>query len=410
MPAEAGQSLARREVQVGLEDVLIKARDTLASGKLATEAAVQASVIRPILRELGWDDADPQQWQVEYQVDNGRVDEALFGPLGKPLIFVEAKRQGVLSPKAEDQLFRYANNKGVPLLVLTDGDTWDLYLSMAEGEPVERRFARFKLTESGDLSGVARDLHTLLERSEVLSGAARKAAEGRLEQVKHREIGKGGLESAWAELLAGPDDILLDLLIEKVEENVGSRPGTRDAEKFLRMAAAVTAATAQQGDVAEWLRAAPAKLPSGMKATVMRWLNRLGDPAPDQPSPDGPVPKPSSGSGNLRGIRIRGKEHEATVYKRVHLLLASELQNWNGGLLGELASLVKPGMKSPRAVRASDPILQSERSKYYQQVPSYPEWYLHVWLSAKDHRRHMRELAVLAGLQWGRDVELLIVD
>lgn len=31
-------------------------------------------MIRPILRELGWDDADPQQWQVEYQVDSG-LDE-----------------------------------------------------------------------------------------------------------------------------------------------------------------------------------------------------------------------------------------------------------------------------------------------------------------------------------------------
>lgn len=386
----------------GLEDALAKARDALASGLVASEAAVQASVVRPILRELGWDDADPRQWQMEYPVDNGRVDEALIGPLGKPLVFVEVKRPGVLSPKAEDQLFRYASNKGVPLLVLTDGDTWDLYLSMAEGEPLERRFTRCKLTESSEFRGVARDLRTFLERSEVLSGAARKAAEARLEQVKHREIGKRGLDSAWAELLRGPDEILRDLLVEKVEENVGSRPGTRDAEDFLRMVAAKIPTTAQQGDVAGWLRAAPKGLPSGMKATVTRWLKQLGDAAPIR---TGPAPTP--GSGKLSGIRIRGKEHEVLEFVRVHLLLASELESWKGGLLNALAARVKPGMKNPRAVRVSDPLLQTDRSKYYRQIPQYPQWYLHVHWSAKDHQRLMREMTELAGLSWGSDVVVL---
>ncbi|MCY3948330.1 MAG: hypothetical protein OXF61_03925 [Acidimicrobiaceae bacterium] len=146
----------------GLEHALAKARDTLASGLLANEAGVQASVIRPILRELGWDDADPQQWQVEYQVDSGRVDEALLSSGGQPLVFVEAKRQGNLSVKAEDQLFGYAANKGVPLLVLTDGDTWDLYLSMAAGEPAERRFVHLTVTESGDLGRVAQDFREFI--------------------------------------------------------------------------------------------------------------------------------------------------------------------------------------------------------------------------------------------------------
>ena len=37
-----------------LEDALTKARVTLASGLVVNEAGVQTSVIRPILRELGW--------------------------------------------------------------------------------------------------------------------------------------------------------------------------------------------------------------------------------------------------------------------------------------------------------------------------------------------------------------------
>lgn len=146
----------------GLENVLARARDNLAADEPMIEAEVQTSVVRPIVRALGWDDADRSQYRVEYPVDDGRVDEALIGPLGKPLVFVEVKRPGELNPKAEDQLFRYANNKGVPLLILTDGDTWDLYLSMAEGEPAERRFVRCKLTESSDPRSVAQDFRALL--------------------------------------------------------------------------------------------------------------------------------------------------------------------------------------------------------------------------------------------------------
>ena len=390
----------------GLEEALAKARDNLTSGLVMNEARVQASVIRPILRELGWDDADPQQWQVEYQVDNGRVDEALIGPLGKPLVFVEAKRPGELSPKAEDQLFRYANNKGVPLLVLTDGDIWDMYLSMAEGEPVERRFARCKLTESSDLRGVAKDLRTFLERGEVLSGNARKAAEARLEQVKHREIGKGGLDAAWAELLRGPDDILRDLLIEKVEENVGSRPGARDAEEFLRLAAAEISPTARQGDVAQWLRAAPVNLSSGMKAAVTRWLKQLGDPASNKPSPDGTAPKPTPESGNLRGFRYRGVNRPARDGWETLTTLASVLEQHKPGFLKELAGHGSPKRKWPRAVRHDDPLMQTKTAgPSYRPVEGHADWLLLVHGSTRSKLRWMRQVTEMAGLVWNSDVE-----
>lgn len=83
---------------------------------------MRSAVIAPLLNALGRDPANPNPWLVEYAVGTGKVDDALFGPNGSALVFAEAKKQGNLSVKSEDQLFGYANNKGVPLLVLTDGN------------------------------------------------------------------------------------------------------------------------------------------------------------------------------------------------------------------------------------------------------------------------------------------------
>ena len=387
----------------GLEEALAKARDTLASGALTSEAQVRAAVIAPLLNALGWDPADPNQWLVEYPVGTGRVDDALLGPKGTALVFVEVKRPGALSPKAEDQLFGYANNKGVPLLVLTDGDTWDLYLSMAAGEPAERRFAHLTLTESDDLGRVAQDMREFIGREEVLSGTSEDAAKERLKQVKDREIGKSGLDLAWQDLLREPDEMLRDLLIERVEQDVGSRPGTRDAEEFLRrhIQPTIPSPGSVVVDDAAWLASSPAVLSRQQREQIKRWLAE-------------PVPSTRRGSltaasenASLRGVLIQGVEHAATKFARIHLLLAGELQSQNASFLREYTAAVRPGTKNPRAVRASDQILTGSRRSWYQQVPRHPEWYLHTKRSASDHQRLMREMTEIAGWSWGQDVVVL---
>ena len=354
----------------GLEEALTKARDTLASGALTNEAQVRSAVIAPLLNALGWDPADPSQWMVEHSVGTGRVDYALFGQNGSALVFVEAKKQGNLNPKAEDQLFGYANNKGVPLLVLTDGDTWDLYLSMAAGEPAERRFAHLTVSESSDLSDVARDLRAFVARSEVWSGAADDTAKERLKQVKDREIGKGGLESAWAELLREPDDILRDLLIERVEQEVGARPTTDDAERFLR--------------------------------------RQLRGPESPQPPPGDPDVQPLP-SRNLRGFRIQGQSHEAKSGRETMTLLASALEQHNAGFLEAWGKSGRPGAARRRSVRSHDSRLQDEGLKTgYRSVEEFPDWYLWVHGSTATRLKLMQRMTELAGLKWGSDVAPLL--
>ncbi|WP_419553607.1 type I restriction endonuclease [Candidatus Poriferisodalis sp.] len=165
-----------------LEERLAKVHKELSSGNLRLETNVQVKVVRPILRSLGWDDADSSHMRAEFRIGKRKVDEALLGEFGGPVVFIEAKRKGHLQDRARHdkavrQLFRYARHREVPILLLTDGETWDFYLRRAPGSSAERRFLRLVLTESVGLEEAELELRTFLGRDAVLEGDALRADE-----------------------------------------------------------------------------------------------------------------------------------------------------------------------------------------------------------------------------------------
>ena len=335
-------------------------------------------------------------------------DDALFGPDGSAFVFVEAKRHGNLSPDAESQLFEYANNKGIPLLVLTDGDTWNLYLSMAAGQPAERRFMHIQITATGDLDAVASDLERFLLRTEVISGKAYEAALRRMSDLKNRQKGKSGLQAAWSALLREPDEMLRDLLIERIERDSGSRPWSQDAEDFLRRQVgpkSVASPKPVPAEPAAWLAAVPAVLSTQQRNQIQHWL---ADPEPPiRPNPPVPKnPKSTSGSGNLRGFRYRGVNRPARDGWETLTTLASVLEQHKPGFLEKLARHGSPKRKRPRAVRQNDPLLQSEASgPSYRPVEGHADWLLLVHGSTRSKLRWMRQMTEMAGLGWESDVE-----
>lgn len=66
-----------------MKEDLERAIKQIRSGKLHSEAHVKQTVIVPILRGLGWNDADSSEFVPEYSTPppaSGRVDYALFHP------------------------------------------------------------------------------------------------------------------------------------------------------------------------------------------------------------------------------------------------------------------------------------------------------------------------------------------
>ena len=218
---------------MNVEQALRTAISRLQFGNLANEAQVKQAVILPVLRALNWDDTDPDSCRPEFGVPGGSVDYALIDH-DKPLVFIEAKRTGNLNAGGVEQVFRYANNQGVPFLILTDGSRWDFYLSMAEGIPTERRFYRLELQLEHKIREYVDFLKEHLTRDRVASGQARVSAEKRHASNRERTRARSAIPGVWKKLLGEPDETLRDLLAETVESECGTKPELDDVEAFLR--------------------------------------------------------------------------------------------------------------------------------------------------------------------------------
>ncbi len=218
---------------MSLEEVLKKAVERINSGSLSNEAQVKQSVIVPILRALDWDDSEPAEFVPEFSVESGRVDYALLRN-GGPLVFIEAKGLGGVGIKGEEQVFRYAVNRGVPFLILTDGNLWDFYLSMAAGGPPDRQFYRVELTNEERIPEYVEYLEMYLRKNRVVSEDARVDAEQRHRSNRERGEARKAIPGVWRNLLETPDDMLRDLLAEEVARACGTRPRLEDVEVFLK--------------------------------------------------------------------------------------------------------------------------------------------------------------------------------
>ena len=94
------------------------------------EYQTRYALIDPILVSLGWNLSDVNQVEVEYETDWGRVDYALLDcPDGEPAIAVEAKSlwKNLEATATQRQILSYAEGRKKGYLVLTDGETWQIY-------------------------------------------------------------------------------------------------------------------------------------------------------------------------------------------------------------------------------------------------------------------------------------------
>ena len=94
------------------------------------EYQTRYALIDPILTSLGWDISDVNQVEVEYQTDWGPVDYVLLeSPDGEPAIAVEAKPlwKNLEATAIQRQVLSYAEGRRKGYLVLTNGETWQIY-------------------------------------------------------------------------------------------------------------------------------------------------------------------------------------------------------------------------------------------------------------------------------------------
>ena len=207
-------------------------RNRLKENAYKDEAAVSNHIVNRLLQALKWPMFSPKIIIPEYSVEERRVDFALCHPSDKPLIFIEVKQVGNIQG-AEKQLFEYAFIEGVPIAILTDGREWHFFSPSGQGNYRERRVCKLDLI-ADDSEEIAKRLNRYLNYESVQADEAVKAIAADYQNVvDERQIQKG-LPKAWNRLVAEPDELLLEIIVEKTAEICGKRPTPEHVITFLQ--------------------------------------------------------------------------------------------------------------------------------------------------------------------------------
>lgn len=283
----------------------------LQKDEFANEQAIKQGVVLRILNCLGWDTFDTTKVWPEYSVAPRRVDYALCAPAHKPAVFIEVKQPGQ-TDSADKQLFEYAFHEGVPLAVLSDGQTWSFYLPSGQGSYDDRRVYRLDLLER-TIEEAAEKLERYLAHDRVASGSALEAAQSDYKSRARQQQSRGAIPEAWKELVDAEDARLLALLSEATERRVGVQP-TRDdlIEFFGRIRFAVTPLP---------VTSAPTPLRPSTPAALSN--TSLVPVALDAAS------APSGGS----WYRLNGRVHQVRTAKAVVLGILRDLERAQPGFL-----------------------------------------------------------------------------
>ena len=273
----------------------------IAAGSFRSEAEISRGVVSRILHELGWPVFDVHVVTPEFKIGTRKADYALCHPPGKPAVLVEVKDLGKADGKGERQLFEYCFHQGVPIAVLTDGQSWSFFFPAGQGSYKERRFARIDLV-GDEPEDSAKTLLDYLRVRDVQSGEARNRAQRVYEAARQAKEAASKYASVWRKLLAGPESLLLDLFRNEVEQVTGVRPERTGAAEFIRAQASIAV-----------------KLPTGTKATKK---------AKEKSVPKGGGTKKMSSSERLRYRFFEGLLEHAKSRTQLHANISPSKDTW----------------------------------------------------------------------------------
>jgi hypothetical protein len=272
-----------------LEKEIQGIREGIKAGRFISEAAVSQGIVLRLLHALGWPVYDPQIIWPEYSLSGRRVNFALCNPPSRPIAFVEVKQIGQ-SDRAERQLFEYAFHDGVPMAILTDGQVWNFFLPGEQGDYGERRVYKLDLLDR-DLAECSSRISRYLQHSAVVSGAAIQAArEDYRNASKDRQM-IATIPKAWTQIIEEADEMLLEIVADRVESLCGFKPDPDTVAQFLKSSIAARPTLPTQPS------RTPIQLPQPARQT-----------GPTQPTPLSPRP---NGPAVGLGFSINGDFHPA---------------------------------------------------------------------------------------------------
>ena len=129
-------------------------------------------------------------------------------------------------------MLEYCFQEGVKLAVLTNGQTWHLYLPLQPGSWEERRFLTIDLA-SQEPAAVEERFTEYLSRQNVGNGRAVGEAEALVQWQRRGEITNRAIVEAWQQIIETSDELLVELISEATERICGFAPDPEMVKRFL---------------------------------------------------------------------------------------------------------------------------------------------------------------------------------
>jgi hypothetical protein len=191
----------------------IKRRLEKLGNKKIGEAGTKESFINPLISALGWDVADFDEVKLEYKHTrkDTPVDYALLIDMN-PKLYIEAKQMGsnLNDRKWSAQILTYATMAGVKWALLTDGNHYKLFNTMAEARLEEKLFYEWKMK---DLTEDTVD--NVLNFLALLTKDKFKDDEIEIAWKNHFEVNK--VKKTLEKIIGDKEDSLLNLIRKKTK-------------------------------------------------------------------------------------------------------------------------------------------------------------------------------------------------
>jgi len=194
------------------------------------EASIKQAVVMRLLSQLGWDIFDVDEVVPDFSADSGTVDYALQLD-GKNKIFISVTKAGEALDSHQNDFLEFAFDQGAGLSVLTNGIAWWVYLSSVEDSVEQKKIYSTDLLED-ESEACASMLEEFLDKANIESGEAVKGAKSQY-SLKKKKIASEMIPKAWVEILSGPDEALVSLVVETTENLCDFQPDKKMITKFL---------------------------------------------------------------------------------------------------------------------------------------------------------------------------------
>lgn len=356
-----------------MKEDLLDIRAGIKAGRYVNEASVSQGIVQRLLHALGWPVYDTEVVAPEYSLSARRVDYALCHPPREPVVMVEVKQIGQ-SKGADRQLFEYAFHKGVPMAVLTDGQEWHFFLPTEQGDYGERRVYKLDLLER-DPEEAQAGLERYLGYGEVRSGRAIEAARRDYRDAARKRTAQRTLPDAWTRLVESEDELLIELLSDKVEDLCGVKPDPDAVAAFLLRQASARTETR------------PVVVPKRMEQLVQADVGDAGVP-------------------RSIGYMLDGHWHSARSAREVLIKVFGEFAERDPSFPERFAALPKHGRKRRYLAHSREELYPGSPHLASNAYQLRPGWWIDPHASRSGIDRRIKMACDVARVGYGKDLQV----